>query len=214
MSKIIKEQNQTSGQKTTGQKPGTNLPIRRRRSDEALWGGNRTNPMTLMRHLAEDMENMLMSDFGLTAPGFARSFFAPSFPALLDFPPAERESLFNQWSPQIEVYEKDGELKVQADLPGIDKENVKVEIDANCLTISGERRDEREERGDNFYRSERFYGNFYREIPLPEGVDTENVKATFDKGVLEVTLAAPAIAGSKRRVEIGAAEKHQTATGK
>lgn len=82
-------------------------------------------------------------------------------------------------------------LVIRADLPGLRKEDVKVEVDDGILTISGERCDEREDAGDDYYRSERSYGQFYRSLPLPDDVDGEKCDATFKEGVLEVTLAAP-----------------------
>jgi HSP20 family protein len=70
------------------------------------------------------------------------------------------------------------------------------------LTLSGERREEKEERREGFYRSERTYGSFYRRIPLPEGAKTENAAATFQNGVLEITVPAPQIAAPTRKLEI------------
>ena len=71
------------------------------------------------------------------------------------------------------------------------KEDVSVEVADGCLALSGERKPEKEEKKDNFYRSEREYGSFYRAVPLPEGVKLEDVKATFADGVLEVSVPRP-----------------------
>lgn len=90
------------------------------------------------------------------------------------------------------MFEKDGQLVVRADLPGLTKNDVKVDIAEEALTIQGKRTKEQEEKGETFYRSERSYGSFYRVIPLPEGVSPESVKATFHDGVLEVAMKAPA----------------------
>jgi HSP20 family protein len=95
------------------------------------------------------------------------------------------------WSPTIEVTEKDNRLITKVDLPGVKKEDVKVEVADNRLTISGERKNEIEEKKENFYRSEREYGSFYRAVPLPAGVKAEEVKATFENGVLEVSVPLP-----------------------
>ena len=95
------------------------------------------------------------------------------------------------WTPQIETFRRGDKIVVRADLPGLDKENVNVEIDEDALTISGERQNEFKEEGDDYYRSERSYGRFYRAIPLPEGVDEKQIDARFKDGVLEVTLPAP-----------------------
>jgi HSP20 family protein len=95
----------------------------------------------------------------------------------------------NLWSPQIELYEKDGKLHVRADLPGLSKDDVHCEVRDNVLILEGERKQEqKDERGG---WSERFYGNFYRAIPLPEGVNPDTAKASFDNGVLEILLDAP-----------------------
>jgi HSP20 family protein len=107
------------------------------------------------------------------------------------------------WSPTIEVFEKDNRLVTKVDLPGLKKEDVKVEVTDGHLAISGERKREVEEKRNNVYRSEREYGSFYRAVPLPEGVKLEDVKATFADGVLEVSVPLPARAQARvRKVEI------------
>jgi HSP20 family protein len=95
------------------------------------------------------------------------------------------------WSPQIEVHERDGQFIVRADLPGLSTDDVKVDINDDALTIRGERKQEHEENREGFYRSERSYGSFFRSIPLPEGVNAEEAKASFRDGVLEITMPAP-----------------------
>jgi HSP20 family protein len=96
------------------------------------------------------------------------------------------------WSPKIDVFEKDNRLVTRVDLPGMKKEDVVVEVTDGHLALSGERKRETEEKKDDFYRSEREYGSFYRAVPLPEGVKPEDVKATFSDGVLEVSIPLPA----------------------
>jgi HSP20 family protein len=95
------------------------------------------------------------------------------------------------WFASLDVFEKDSRLIARADLPGLKREDVKVEVVEGYLTISGERKHEAEETKENFYRSEREHGSFYRAIPLPEGVNIDKVRATFDNGVLEVTVPLP-----------------------
>ena len=104
--------------------------------------------------------------------------------------------------PQIELSRKDDAFVVRADLPGIQKEDVHVEVTEDALRLEGERRSESREERSGFFHSERSYGRFERLIPLPEGCDTKDVRATFDNGVLEVTLKAPQGRSSARRVEI------------
>lgn len=107
------------------------------------------------------------------------------------------------WFPEIDVFEKDNRLVTKIDLPGMKKEDVKVEITDGQLAISGERKREAEEKGEEFYRSEREYGSFYRSVPLPEGAKVDDVKATFTDGVLEVSVPLPARPEAKmRKVEI------------
>ncbi len=96
------------------------------------------------------------------------------------------------WSPKIDVFERDGRLVTRVDLPGMKKDDVSVEVADGHLALSGERKRETEEKKDNFYRSEREYGRFYRVVPLPQGVKLEDVKATFSDGVLEVSTLLPA----------------------
>jgi HSP20 family protein len=114
--------------------------------------------------------------------------------------PSLRWPLFGQaatpetaaWSPRIDVFERDHRLVTRVDLPGMRKEDVSVEVTDGHLALSGERKRETEEKKDNFYRSEREYGSFYRAVPLPDGVKLEDVKATFADGVLEVSVPLPA----------------------
>ena len=98
---------------------------------------------------------------------------------------------------------------VKADLPGLTKDDVKVELTDKLLTISGERKDEKEDKREGFYRSERSYGRFFRQIPLPEGVKTDKANATFRKGVLEVTMPAPKMESPARKLEIKEAPEKQ-----
>lgn len=102
------------------------------------------------------------------------------------------------WIPPVEVVERDGQLVVRAEVPGLSKDQLNVEFEDGQLVISGERRQEREERRGGAYRNERIYGTFYRSIPLPEGVDPEQAKAAFKNGVLEITMPAPESPRAKR----------------
>jgi HSP20 family protein len=107
------------------------------------------------------------------------------------------------WSPKIDVFERDNRLVTRVDLPGMKKEDVSVEVTDGHLALSGERKHEKEEKKDNFYRSEREYGSFYRAVPLPDGVKLDDVKATFSDGVLEVSVPLPAKPESTvRKVQI------------
>jgi HSP20 family protein len=121
-------------------------------------------------------------------------------------PPWRERTTVDTWAPQIEVFQKDNELVVRADLPGMKRDDVAVEVTEDAVTIQGERRHESEEEREGLYRSERIYGSFYRMIPLPEGAITEQAKANFRDGVLEITMPVPP-KSKGRRVEIGEGAK-------
>lgn len=92
------------------------------------------------------------------------------------------------WAPAVDVYENEKAYVVEVDLPGLRKEDVRVTVQDNVLTIQGERRLQREEKGVDFHRQERFYGKFLRSFTLPETVDAQRVAAEFKDGVLRLTL--------------------------
>jgi HSP20 family protein len=107
------------------------------------------------------------------------------------------------WSPQIEMFQHGNDLVVRADLPGMTKDDIHVDINDNILSIQGERKQEHEEEREGWYRNERSYGSFYRAVPLPEGTIADSAKASFKDGVLEVVLQAPPREVNRgRRLEI------------
>jgi HSP20 family protein len=107
------------------------------------------------------------------------------------------------WSPRIDVLEREGHFVVRADLPGLSKDEIKVDVHDDLLTIQGERKAEKKVEREGFYHSECSYGSFYRAIPLPEGAEASKVTADFRKGVLEVTVPMAARPEPKaRRVDI------------
>ena len=111
---------------------------------------------------------------------------------------------WNMWNPPVETFQRGDQLVVRADLPGLAKDDVNVEVTDDAVIISGERRHEFEEEKDGVYRSERSYGSFCRAIPLPEGAIADNAKADFKDGVLEITMPAPPREATRgRRIEIG-----------
>jgi HSP20 family protein len=111
------------------------------------------------------------------------------------------------WSPEIEVRHNNGQFIVRTDLPGLKKEDVNVELTDNLLTIAGQRNDEEEEKREGYYRSERSYGSFYRQVPLPEGAKTDTATAEFTDGVLQITMQAPEREPKARRLEIKKGEE-------
>jgi HSP20 family protein len=109
----------------------------------------------------------------------------------------EDETLFAGWSPAVDIQETDNEFILKADLPDVQKDDVKVELEGGLLTIEGERRKEKEEKGKRFHKIERSYGKFVRHFTLPTEVDGPNVKAEFKDGVLNVRLPKAANAKAK-----------------
>jgi HSP20 family protein len=98
------------------------------------------------------------------------------------------------WAPRMDVYEKNGQLTVKVELPGVNKEDVKVEIDQGDLVIDGERKTESEVKEGDYYRMERAYGSFHRRLPIPFDVKTEQIRAAYKDGVLEIQIPKPAAA--------------------
>ena len=96
-----------------------------------------------------------------------------------------------RWVPAMDLVEAENEFVLKADLPGLSQENVSIEVEDNVLTISGERKSEEEERKEGYFRLERASGSFSRSLTLPEGVDPDGVKASFEHGVLEVHVPKP-----------------------
>lgn len=150
------------------------------------------DPLGLVRRFTNDMERLFGDFEGYRFPRFFGKDFAPF---RMEFENVE-------WMPPVEMIQKNGHLLVRADLPGMTKDDVKVELTDDMLLISGERKQEKEEKHEGFYRSERSYGSFYRQIPLPEGVKTENANAVFHNGVLEITMPAPKTESYPRKLEI------------
>ena len=128
------------------------------------------NPFAMMRRLTDEMDRAFGSSLGLWRGA------------------GEEFGLF---APPIEVREEEGNLVVCADLPGMQKDDIRVECTQDGLFIEGERRREHEESREGVRRSERSYGHFRRVVPLPEGADVDKAKAHFKDGVLEVRVPVP-----------------------
>jgi HSP20 family protein len=141
----------------------------------------------------------------LPGPGPFMRTFAKEFDRLFEdkawpfffAPRPELEKI--AWRPELEIFELENMLKVRVDLPGIKKDEVTVEVTDGGLTISGERKREKEEKRGEYLRSERVYGAFLRTIPLPEGAKPDEVKAAFIDGVLEVMVPMAARIEQKKR---------------
>jgi HSP20 family protein len=137
-----------------------------------------------MQRFSEDMDR-LFEDFGFGLSRRARGRGTANF------------------APRLEIFERQGKFVVRAELPGVTKDDVKVEMTNDALTIQGERRQSHEEKKEGYYRSECSYGTFSRTIPLPEGVKADTATAKFQNGILEIELTAPARPEARsRRIEI------------
>ena len=94
----------------------------------------------------------------------------------------------SRFVPSLDVRENDKEVHVQVELPGMDEKDVEILLTENSLTLKGEKKEEKEDKGKDYYHVERSYGSFQRVIPLPEGMDTQKAEAKFKKGILSISL--------------------------
>lgn len=112
------------------------------------------------------------------------------------------------WAPALEMYDEDNNLIIKAEMPGMDADDIEINVTGNELTISGEKKEESETRREGVYRSERRYGRFYRVIELPQDMDTENVSADYENGVLSLRIPYTEARQPKRiSVKAGAGRK-------
>jgi len=184
----------SESEKTGSQQPqgGTSMALR----DLGLGLG--ASPFSMVRRFAEQMDQFL-EDFGMGR------LFSPLSPGRA----AQSGGMgLGQafWVPNVEMFQRGDDLVIRADLPGLSKDDVQVQVTNDAITISGERKYEQEENRKGLFRSERAYGSFQRTIPLPKGV-AEEATATFKNGVLEIVLKAPEQVQQGRRLEIKEAEE-------
>ena len=187
--KQAKQQNATS----SSQQMSRRQENRVQSSEPTLFG----TPFTLLqRFFTEDVTSLLDQLSGRQTPAPSRR--------------AETQGQGIAWMPRVDVFQRGNELVVRADLPGMKPDEVAVEIGEDTITISGQRQQEHREEDGGVYRFERVYGSFFREIPLPPGVITDQAKASFKDGVLEITVPAPPEQVSRgRRVEVTQSEESQ-----
>jgi HSP20 family protein len=144
-----------------------------------------SSPFGVMRRMMEDMDRLFSTFAGSPDPRSQQGLVRGGQRGV------QPSTFRNLWAPQVEIFERGNNLVVRAELPGLAREDVDVEIDDDALVIRGERHNDVEDENDGYYRSERSYGSFYRAIPLPDGIDPNAANASFKDGVLEVTLPKP-----------------------
>jgi HSP20 family protein len=140
------------------------------------------SPFQIMRQMSEDMDRMFERFFGDL--GFPRRGLGGATDLV-------RGGGMVDWRPKIEAYQKEDKFIIRAELPGVSKDDVTVDVSDDAITIHGERRHEQEQEREGLFHSEWSYGSFSRTIPLPEGAIVDNAEASFRDGVLKVTVPAP-----------------------
>jgi HSP20 family protein len=114
------------------------------------------------------------------------------------------------WTPDVEMFTKNNELVVRADVPGLKKEDIAIELTEDAIVLRGERKEEKEEEREAYYQTERVYGSVYRALSLPDGVKIERAKAVFRDGVLEITVPMEKVEPHARKLEMSEAPDVQT----
>jgi HSP20 family protein len=178
--KTNEQQNQPAQGQTPARNQGRGLTRGYDPSGLSLLPGDlfRLGPGHLFRRMSEEMDRVL-GDYGL-----------------------HRGESRGMWSPAIEVSQHEGSFTVRAELPGLKPDDVKLEITDDAITIEGERKDEHEETRGGRHMSECHYGQFYRNIPLPEGANGEQARARFENGVLEILVPVQEPVNKRRQIPI------------
>ncbi len=114
-------------------------------------------------------------------PSLFEEFFNDPF-----FSPQARTS--DRWLPAVDILEKDGNMVLRAEVPGVSEKDIDLKLEGNILTLKGEKRHEHEEERNNYHRMESFYGSFTRSFTLPDSVDRDHIKADYKNGILTVTI--------------------------
>jgi HSP20 family protein len=195
------ERNQNQGERNQGEQGSTGSQAIQHRparsSVPSRVGGYAPGPFSMMRRFSEDMDRI----FG--------EFFGPNLLRWGDWPERLGSFAGGAFSPQIELQHKENKFLIRADLPGMQKDDIQIDVVDDELSISGERHSESERNEGGYYRSERRYGSFRRTVPLPEGAKPETASARFENGVLEIELEAPNPEGARRRrIEIREGTPH------
>ncbi|XUW90470.1 Hsp20/alpha crystallin family protein [Burkholderia sp. M6-3] len=157
----------------------TKLPVKKEEAGtERSWALQAWHPMESLRREID----RLFDDFDFSGR------ISPFRRSILDTEPLWRRERALVSAPAVNIAETEKAYEITAELPGLDEKDVEVKTANGCLTIKGEKQEEKEEKKKDFYLHERRFGSFERVFRLPEGVDTDRIEATFKKGVLAVTL--------------------------
>ena len=170
-------------------KPEQQEPQRSNTQPASLW-----QPFAALRSEVDRLFDNFLGN--AESIGATRGLSAPK-----PFVPSQGE--FGRAVPAIDLVEAEKEFRIKAELPGMDAKDVELSLSEDMLTIKGEKKEEREEKAENYHLSERNFGSFSRSFQLPRNVDRERIEATFDKGVLTVSLPKKAEAvASQRKINI------------
>jgi len=101
---------------------------------------------------------------------------------------SDEPSATTSWSPAVDIYETDSEITVQAELPGVDRKDIALQLENNVLTLKGDRRFEKETNQENYHRIERSYGGFSRAFTIPTTIDEDKIRADYKDGILKIAL--------------------------
>lgn len=127
-----------------------------------------------------------------------KDVFEPSYMGRRLLPSGTEEELVTTAEPYVDLIERDKELVLKADIPGVGKDDIKIDVRGNRLEITAERKDEKEEKDDGYLRKERTFTKYSRSITLPTEILPEKVEATFEDGVLKLTIPKTEVEGTKR----------------
>lgn len=155
------------------------------------------------KELVKSERSLGTSPFGEFERWFEDMWTRPASLLASSFWPTSRLSQLKELSPSVDMYLDGKELVIKADLPGVRKEEISIDISENMLTISGEKKKEEKVETSNYYRFERSHGSFFRRFELPEGSHTDKVKAHYDNGVLELRIpVAEGVIGKTKKVPV------------
>jgi HSP20 family protein len=185
---------QSTRQQTQSQQGSSGTTGMTRQSQQAqtpsLWRQGESflfplNPFSLVRRLQEDMDQLL---------GNIASTGSSSTTATL-------------WVPPVDIAEREGKLVITAEVPGVNDEDIEIEAANDALVLHGVKQQERQEGEGGVQRTERFYGEFYRVIPLPEGANPEQANATFENGILQIEV--PLAQSSRKKIPVQSSSSAQ-----